>query len=213
MFYGAKNGEILMRKRLAQLFCLLSAPVGIIVLLGGCLFGFSEKPYVAVKYYDLANPPRIQLTRNQVKVLAFDSTEPAKYKMIYQGKNNEMILDDYNKWIQPPSLLLTRYLQSAFTQSGNPPRDSVLLVSGNVFMFKIDLQANTVSLGVNYVIKGTPDNILKPISRSSVIFTSKFEKQGPVYFVKAMSECAGQLASALEKDIKSIKPNEIKAGK
>ena len=70
-----------MRKRLARVFCLLSAPAAIIVLLGGCLFGFSEKPYVAVKYYDLANPPQILLTKNQVKILAFDSTEPAKYKM------------------------------------------------------------------------------------------------------------------------------------
>ncbi|MDD5597941.1 MAG: hypothetical protein PHV82_08355 [Victivallaceae bacterium] len=201
-----------MRKRLAQLFCLLSAPAGMIVLFGGCLFGFSEKPYVAVKYYDLANPPQILLTGNQVNILAFDSTEPAKYKMIYRGKNNEMIMDDYNKWIQPPCLLLTRYLQSAFKQSGPLPKDSVLLISGNVFMFRIDLQTNTASLGVNYVIKGTPDNIIRPISRNSIVFSSKFEKQGPIYFVRAMSECAGQLVSALDKDIKSIKPNEIKAG-
>lgn len=202
-----------MRKRLAQLFCLLSAPAGIIILLSGCLFGFSDQPYVAVKYYDLANPPQITLTQNQVKVLAFDSTEPAKYKMIYRGKNNEVILDDYNKWIQPPCLLLTRYLQSAFKQSGNPPQDSVLLVSGNLFMFKIDLETNTASLGVNYVIKGNPDNIIKPIFRSSTVFSCKFKKEGPSYFVQAMSDCAKQLALAIEKDLKSIKPVKEKVKK
>lgn len=201
-----------MRKRLAQLFCLAAVPAGIISLLGGCLFGFSEKPYVAVKYYDLATPPQITLTQNQVRILPFDSTEPAKYKMIYRDQNNEIIMDDYNKWIQPPCLMITRYLQSAFKQSGNPPEDSVLLISGNVFMFRIDLQTNTASLGVNYVIKGTPDNIIKPISRNSTIFSSKFEKQGPTYFVQAMSECAGQLAAAIEKDLKDIKPPAAEAG-
>jgi uncharacterized lipoprotein YmbA len=199
-----------MRKRLAQLFCLLSVSAGIICLFGGCLSGFS-KPYVAVKYYDLATPPQITLTQTQVKILPLESTEPAKYKMIYQGKDNEVILDDYNKWIQPPSLLITRYLQSAFKQSGTSSENPVLFISGNVFMFKIDLQTNTASLGVNYVIKGEPDDVIKPISRNSTVFYCKFKKQGPNYFVRAMSECAGQLLAVIAKDIKSIKPDKVKA--
>jgi hypothetical protein len=129
--------------------------------------------------------------------------------MVYRDSDGRMLVDDYNKWIQPPSLLLTRYLQSAFKQDGISSETPELIISGNIFMFRIDLQKNTASLGINYVIKTSDDDTVKITFKNSTVFSRKFEKQGPEYFVAALSECAGELVSALEKDIKKIQLHRL----
>jgi hypothetical protein len=193
-----------MKKRLLQLFYVLSIAGVLTFFVTGCLWGFGQKAYVTVKYYDLDTPAQIVLKKIQVKFLPLDSTEPSKYKMVYRDANGQMLIDDYNKWIQTPSLLLTRYLQSAFKQDDITPETPELIISGNIFMFRIDLQKNTASLGVNYAIKTSDDDTFKIAFKNSTVFSSKFEKHGPKYFVEAMSKCAGKLISALQKDIKRI---------
>lgn len=194
-----------MKKKLLQLFCISSTAGMLMFFATGCLWGLGQKPYIAVKYYDLATPPQIALKKVQIKVTPLDSTEPAKFKMVYRDSNYQMILDDYNKWIQPPPLLLTRYLQGAFKQNGITSNGSELTISGNIFMFRIDLQKDTVSLGINYVISSSIDDTEKVVFTNSTVFSHKFEKQSPENFVKAMSECAGDLVATIQKDIEKIK--------
>lgn len=190
-----------MKKRLLQLFYIL-LPAGVLLfLISGCLW---QKSYVAVKYYDLDTPHRIVLKKVQLKFMPLDSTESVKYKMVYRDANGQMLVDDYNKWIQPPSLLLTRYLQSAFKQDDVICGLQEIIISGNIFMFRIDLQKNIASLGVNYVIKTSCNDTVQAVFKNSTVFSSKFEKRGSQYFVKALSECAGKLVLAIEKDIKKI---------
>ena len=193
-----------MKKKLLQFFYVLSITSMLLLFVNGCLWGLGQKPYTAVKYYDLDTPKQIVLKKVQVKFLPLDSTEPVKYKMVYRDANGQMLIDDYNKWIQPPSLLLTRYLQSAIKQDDITSETPELIISGNIFMFKIDLQKNTASLGMNYVIKTSDDDTVKITFKNSMVFSRKFEKQGPEYFVKALSKCASELISALEKDIKKV---------
>lgn len=202
-----------MRKKLLQLFYVISCAGILLFITTGCLYGFGQKPYTAVKYYDLATPPQIILKKVQVKFYPFDSTEPANFKMVYRGANYQMILDDYNKWIQPPPLLLTRYMQGAFKQNGITAESTVLIVSGNIFMFRIDLQKNTASLGVSYVIKSSIDDSEKVVFQNSTTFSHKFEKQGPQYFVKAMSKCANDLILTIQGDIKKIGKHKLTAKK
>jgi ABC-type uncharacterized transport system auxiliary subunit len=190
-----------MKKRLLQLFYISSITGILLFVTTGCLWGLGQKPYVAVKYYDLDTPPQIVLKKIQVKFLPFDSTEPVKYKMVYRDSNCQMVLDDHNKWIQPPSMLLTRYMQGAFKQSGITSKNEILIISGNIFMFRIDLQKNTASLGVNYVIKTSVDDDEKTVFQNSTTFTQKFEKQSPENFVKALSKCAEKLILTIKEDI------------
>ncbi|MDD5727126.1 MAG: hypothetical protein PHV59_01060 [Victivallales bacterium] len=185
------------------LFLLFSA---VLLTLGaaGCLFGFGQQSYVEVKYFDLDTPPRVKLQNAQIKILPLNSTEPVKFKMVYCNADCEMIMDDYNKWVQPPALLLTRYLQGAFEQQGISRESSELVFSGEIFRFRIDLRNSTASLGVNYAVTSQPDGTVRQLYRNSVVFTCKFKKQGPQYFAAAMSECARQLVFAVERDIKNL---------
>lgn len=202
-----------MRKKLLHLLYVVSCTGILLFITTGCLWGLGQKPYIAVKYYDLATPPQIVLKKTQVKFHSFDSTEPANFKMVYRDADCQMILDDYNKWIQPPPLLLTRYMQGAFKQNGITSESTVLIVSGNIFMFRIDLQKNTVSLGVSYIIKSSVDDSEKVVFQNSTTFTHKFKKQGPQYFVKAMSKCANDLILTIQRDIKKIENHKHTAKK
>ena len=197
-----------MKKKLLQVLY-ISAITGILMfLVSGCL-GLGEKPYIAVTYYDLTSPTQIALKKVQVKFLPLDSTEPTKFKMVYHDANGRMLVDDYNKWIQTPALMLTRYLQSAFKQSGITSDKCELIVGGSIFMFRIDLQKNTASLGVNYVIKTCFDDTEKVVFKNSAVFRHKFEKQAPGNFVKAMSKCAGDLIKTIQKDIEKLKEQQL----
>ncbi len=191
-------------KKLLQLLYLLSITGAVLLFATGCMSLFKQQPYVAVKYYDLGTPPEITLEKVQIKFIPFNSTEPVKYKMVYHDTNCEVVIDDYNKWIQPPCLLLTRYLQSAFKQNGITSEDSELIISGNIFMFRIDLLNNKVSLGVSYVIKKSSDDMITTTLRNSNIFSSKLKAQGPENFVRAMNKCARELVLLIAKDIKKI---------
>lgn len=197
-----------MKKRLLQVFYISSISGILIFFLTGCL-DLGQKPYTEVKYYDLANPTQIVLKNVQVSFIPLDSTEPTKFKMVYHDANCQMLVDDYNKWIQTPALLLTRYLQSAFKQSGIASEKCELIISGSIFMFRIDLQKNTASLGVNYVIKTCFDDTEKVVFKNSTVFSRKFNKQTPGDFVRAMSKCAGDLTKAIQKDIEKIQKHKL----
>jgi len=198
-----------MKKKLFKLFYFSLIAGMLAFFTTGCLWGLGQQPYTAVKYYDLATPPQIVLKKVQVKFVPLDSTEPAKYKMVYRDSDCQMILDDYNKWIQPPSLLITRYLQGAFKQNGITSKGSELIISGNIFMFRIDLQKNIASLGVNYIIKTSLDDTEKVVFKNSTVFKQKFKKQSPENFVKAMSKCANDLVTTIQKDIEKIKQHKL----
>ncbi len=198
-----------MRKKMLQLFYVVSGAGILLFVSSGCLWGLGQQPYTEVKYYDLATPPQIVLEKVQVKFIPFESTEPANYKMVYRNSDCQMILDDYNKWIQPPPLLLTRYLQGAFKQDGITSESCELIVSGNIFMFRIDLQENTASIGISYSIKNSICDTEKLLFQNTTTFSHKFEKQGPQYFVKAMSQCANDMILTIEKDVKEIEKNKL----
>lgn len=196
-------------KKLLRLFYFLSITGVILLSAAGCMSLLEQQPYIPVKYYDLDTPPEIVLKNIQVRFIPLNSTEPVKYKMVYHDTDCEVVIDDYNKWVQPPCLMLTRYLQSAFKQSSIASSDSELVVSGNIFMFKIDLLTNKVSLGVSYNIKSSSDDTIKTILRNSSIFTSKLETQGPRYFVCAMNQCARELVLLIAKDIRKIQQHNL----
>lgn len=191
-----------MKNKVQKLTCILFPACLLVLLMSSCSFGFFEKqPYVAAKYYDLNQPTRIPLKGVQLRLTTFNSTEPVKYKMVYHDKEGSVVVDDYNKWVQPPGLLLTRYLQGAFKQNGLGSDVMELMLCGDIFMFRVDLAKDEVSLGVNYAIKMNSYDMYKTSCMNSKIFTCKLKKKNPKAFVNAMSNCAQQLVTSIAADI------------
>ncbi|MFA6103194.1 MAG: ABC-type transport auxiliary lipoprotein family protein [Victivallaceae bacterium] len=179
------------------------------VMLTGCLF--REAPYNEVGYFDLSNPEKILPDGAVVKVNIFKNIETGKYKMVYRNGESKVIVDEYNKWVQPPDLMISRYLQAAFsddkiTSDGNTKTE--FEVSGTVFMFIIDLKSKKAALGVSYRITRNQASSEIEMINNSCVLTSNFEKENPADFAKSMSVCADLLAKRLKTDIDFLMKKE-----
>jgi uncharacterized lipoprotein YmbA len=177
--------------------------------LTGCLF--REAPYNEVGYFDLSNPEKILPDGAVVKVNILKNIESGKYKMVYRNGESRVMVDEYNKWVQPPDLMLSRYLQAAFSNDKIASEGSAKAefeVSGAVFMFMIDLKSKKASLGVYYRITRNQSSSEIEMLNNSCVLTSNFEKENPADFAKSMSVCAELLAKRLKVDIDFLMKKE-----
>jgi uncharacterized lipoprotein YmbA len=182
--------------------------------LSGCFF--QSAPYQEVKYYDLNEPPKLSCSKVFVKFMLFKLTEPVKYKMVYNDKDCRVLVDDYNKWIQPPGFMLTRYLENAFSNLKTSEASKVeYLISGTIFKFRINLKTMQASLGASYKIKKQAEGKDQLLTMNSITFAAPIKVESPSGFAEAMSNCAAQFASELANQIKLLqkqnKTNPAKA--
>lgn len=182
-------------------------PLAVIVsiLLAGCSF-LNEQPYRQVDYFDLGSPNQYALDGVTVKFMKFRGLEAAKYKMVYHEDDTRVLIDDYNKWIQPPGFMLNRFLQTAFSSNQNSATNetSSYDVSGTLFEFKIDLKKQLAVLGVTYIIRDSNSAALPPLVEKSVSFTAPFKDRTGYAFSQAMSTASRKLCDSIYKDIKKI---------
>jgi len=178
-------------------------------MLTGCLF--REASYNEVGYFDLSSPEKILPDGAVVKVNTFKNIETGKYKMVYRNGESQVMVDEYNKWVQPPDMMLSRYLQAAFSDdkiTSDNNTKTEFEVSGTVFMFIIDLKSKKASLGVSYRITRNQASSETEMINNSCVLTSNFEKENPADFAKAMSICAELLAKRLKADIDFLMKKE-----
>jgi hypothetical protein len=181
-------------------------------LVSGCMF--EPEPYRPVHYYDLKTPWKVCPEGVDVDVQLFRMEAPSKYKMLYRADSTKVLVDDYNKWTQPPGFMLTRYLQSAFSSDTNPEKlgNIVFVMTGSIFTFEIDLEKSQAVLGVKYELKRKRDG--KILIDKSRVFYEKFpdsKKLSPEIFANAMSDAATQFVKKLRGEIISIKDQEKQA--
>jgi uncharacterized lipoprotein YmbA len=177
-------------------------------LLTGCIFSV---PYKEVGYYDLNSPEKPLSDGTRVKVNIFKNIETGKFKMVYRDGESRVIVDDYNKWVQTPDLMVSRYLQAAFSNDKITTEEqgaSEFVISGTVFIFAIDLKSRKTSLGVSYKITANQSGSEKEVLSNSCVLTSAFEKDDPADFARAMSMCAELLAKRLKADIDYLMKKE-----
>jgi uncharacterized lipoprotein YmbA len=176
----------------------------------GCFF--QSAPYKEVKYYDLSEPPKLSCDKVFIKFMLFKLTEPVKYKMVYNDKDCRVLVDDYNKWIQPPGFMLTRYLENAFSATKTSKATKVeYLISGTIFKFRINLKSMQASLGASYKIKKEAQGKDQLLTMNSITFTAPIKVESPSGFAEAMSNCASQFARELAHQVKLLqKQNKIK---
>ncbi len=190
---------------------IFSLTILLAVLMTGCLF--QSEPYNEITYYDLATA-RLNMPANlPIIVDSFQSSEAGRAQMTYLTGNNQVKVDSYNRWIQQPEILITRYLQIAFSNNSPSVREfkefrqtpaNGIRVSGNIFTMRIDLKHREAILGVNYTIHCVRSNENISELTNSVVFSAKYGKETPAEFAAAMSEAAEKMAMQLQHEILSL---------
>lgn len=198
-----------MKKNLKKFSKILTCAATLGLLATGCFF--DPEPYKPVKYYDLKTPQKICPEGVDLDVQLFRMEAPSKYKMLYRMDSTKVLMDDYNKWTQPPGFMLTRYLQSAFSSDTNPEKldNQVFTLLGSIFTFEIDLEKNQAILGVKYELKRKKDGKIL-IDKSRVFYENFSDSKdlSPETFANAMSGAANKFVSKLHSELVSVKEQE-----
>ena len=177
----------------------------------GCLF--SSAPYRNVNYYDIGMPAPVPLKGIELKVQPFSMEAPGIYKMLYRSQKCKILVDDYNKWIQSPSLMLNVFVENAFSENMKQDlADSLdFTLDGKITIFEIDMDANEARLGIDYKILRTEDK--KILLQKSSIFTHKVDNISAEVFAAAMSDAASAFVEELKNELLVLRAGELKNAK
>lgn len=171
-----------------------------IMFLASCIL--SPTPFHEVRYHDLGNPDIINANGPYVDFSKFTTSGPYKTKMVFRSENNELQINEYNRWAQSPESLIGRYLQIAFR--ANPPNGNMkkYSVNGTVLVFEADKKKQQAVLIIEYTIVEPYQGKKKSFSRT---FISDLKKTKPQFLAQGMADIATQLTIQLKEDMLSMK--------
>jgi ABC-type uncharacterized transport system auxiliary subunit len=172
-----------------------------LVVYSGCGV-LSKEPYVPTQYYDLGDPEPFPELDVRVDVRAFTCSGPYRNRMIYRVDSCKLTVDEYNRWIQPPNILLTRYLTEAFSQSISGDREkSSVLVGGDIVGFDIHVEQKIVRLIVLVEIIREPSGEI--LLERCISVTEPLSRTNPDAFAAAISGAAAKLAAEIRNALPS----------
>ena len=101
-----------------------------------------------------------------VEILPFHSDSPTKFKMIYRN-GNSLRENEFGKWAQTPSMMLTRFFREAFPNSSGK---NMLVLKGKILTFEADEKTKKANLNVSYSIskEGGSEILLSFVLRNSM---------------------------------------------
>ena len=114
--------------------------------------------YTETRTFDLASPAPLADLPFAIKTDSFSNECSGRFKMIFREKDNEIEIDEYNRWSMSPGSMLTNYLAARFAM---PPGDStreakpLFELDGSVLTCELNRQKKQVSLMVRYFITET----------------------------------------------------------
>lgn len=168
-----------------------------LLLLAGCSWGKYSEP----KYYDLTTPEPLPALKYPIQIKNFGNNTAVKQRMIYRTANDELLIDEYARFVQPPEKMLERYLATAFSaqNSGNGKSgDEIICIYGKIFLVEFDVSSLEARLGIEYTIeRKTADGMLQPVAFDSTIFRSQATSASPEVMTRALSRCAAQFTDQL----------------
>ena len=159
-------------------------------LISGCSI-FPEPRQSSIEYYDLKPPKQLQCP--PIDVEQFVSFSGERQRMLRRKRDISVESSDFNKWMQPPGALLTRYLRLTFRNHLETPivnRDQCAILRGEVITFEIN--GKEAVLGIRYQLKYDRQTYSK-----TVLIKEKIEGRGPAAFAQAMSRAAERFAQMI----------------
>ncbi len=185
-----------LRKRITG--TMLAACGLLLPLLSGCALMSSN--YIEPKEYDLSVPAE-PLTDVQFEVGTFRNLSGSDRRFLYREKAEQMLSDDYSRWLLTPDLMLERQLHKALfpRETRNPGNGRLLRLSGTIYRFEFDRENKTAILTVDYNIRIFVDR--RPTGGGSLSVTTEKPIEGdtPASAAAAMSGCVADSIAAVRK--------------
>jgi ABC-type uncharacterized transport system auxiliary subunit len=183
------------------------AAAGIMMMvLTGCFF----EAYHQTSNYDL-KPASLNCSKQiEVQVQEFQDLSGAGSKMRYRSENYIIYEDSYNKWVQSPAGMLTRFLKTAFCFKGTPDTTrTVYVLSGTIEVFEINIDDKTATIQLTFKLSKPGDR--KPLLVRTVMETEEFSEASPEKFAAAMTVAASRIAIEIRREIFKLESAQNKA--
>lgn len=171
-----------------------------IVISSSCVF--STNTFRPVRYYDLGGTEVINDGGPYVRFLKFSVDGPYKTKMFFRTTANQLRVDDYNKWVQTPSVMLKRYLKLVFRAKPHGSENPQYSMELSILSFEADELTRHAVLIVEYKIINLRNKNKKIFVKS---FSSKMENMKAEDFVQAMSKISANFADELKSEMLELK--------
>ena len=195
-----------------QLWC----AAALLPLLAACSFSLiPHTDFTETRTFDLAAPEPLETLPFIVDVEAFSNECSGRFKMVFREDDNQIEVDEYNRWSMPPGAMLTKYLAARFaSQTGNQSRAGkpVFVLDGSVLNCEMNTAKKQVDLMVHFFIVEQGDDTFKITGTKSYAIPVK--EADAESFAEGMNKAAAQLAdhiaAVLEDELKK-RDNEAKA--
>ncbi len=176
----------------------LTIILGLALLVSGCIF--TRERFIPVKYYDIGNPDNTKYASTSLRVGAFTVTGPYRQEMVFRTEKNELVKDQYSRWVQAPDDMLRRYLKIAFPDTSGKKEYAV---TGNILTFEADMNTREAVLVIEYRITSASSVESVLLERT---FTSrkKFEGNSPEVLAGAMATAVADFADSMCKELKDL---------
>ena len=169
-------------------------------ILSSCMF--SPTTFRSVQYHDLGTPEILNEQGPYVNFSHFQLNGPYKNKMVFREKNNQLVIEEYNKWAQTPESMLERYLALAFRAKPESGSDKNYVVSAEIMVFEAEISTKQAVLIVEY-------SIVEPFQGRKKSFSRTFSQPMPEItteaFAAAMAEIVVKFAAQLKSDMEGMK--------
>ncbi len=176
-------------------------------LLSGCFF----ETYHETQNFDLEQARPCSPGNIVIEVKDFENLSGAGQQMRYRTEQYRIVIDSYNKWVQPPDMMISRYLMMAFAQpGGNLLDERGYILSGTLNSFEINLSSKTVLIQITCQLKERKTGAIKLRKEFSV--SAAFQDNSPEAFAAAASKAMRELTEKLRDDILSATAS-VPAGK
>lgn len=154
--------------------------------------------------YDLASPAPLAGLPFSVDVETFSSECAGRFKMVFRNDENQISVDEYNRWSMPPGAMLTKYLSARFADApGSAAQDqakTLFSLDGTVLVCELNAQKKQVSLMVHYIITEPPEDTFKISGTES--YSIPVENASAEAFAEGMNKAAEQFADQVVKLLK-----------
>ncbi|MFA6102487.1 MAG: hypothetical protein WCV67_04215 [Victivallaceae bacterium] len=177
-------------------------------LLSGCFF----ETYHETQTFDLEQARPCCPAKTVIEVKDFENLSGAGQKMRYRAEQYRIVIDGYNKWVQAPDIMISRYFMTAFSQSGvNMLDERSYILSGTLNSFEINLTTKTVYIQITCQLKERKTGEIK--LRKELSVSAAFKQDSPVEFAEAASKAVRELTEKLSAEIAAVTASRPAAGK
>jgi len=169
-------------------------------LLAGAGCAFMSPGYIEPKEFDLA-VASTPLTGVRFQLGTFRNLSGSDRRFLYREKDEQMLSDDYSRWLLTPDLMLERQFHKALfpLETRSDGKDRLLRLNGTIYRFEFDRTKRTAILSVDYTVRIFDNRRPAGVSSLSVTTEKPILGDTSASAAAAMSGCVTESVARVRK--------------